>query len=448
MRELIFNVEFLSDVVLPATSNTEGNIERLEFIPGSNFLGMVAREYAKFSDSFNVFHSGKVRFGDATLLVDGEATYKMPLSFFHEKLEKNKMVNHHLIEDFSQFKQLKQKRNGYITQNLQEVALEYNYAQKSAYDKNERRSKEGSMYGYFSIPAGTLWQFSVKYDEIDNEDLERLKTNLLGKKRLGKSKSSQYGQIRIRQGEKASELQSHLKQGKTTVVYAKSRIALVDKEGNPTYDLKYLLDGLEDSNIVWEKSQIKTSTFTPYNGAMQTKTYSRVVINSGSVIVLQNLSSEQLECLEKGVGVYLSEGFGELLLNPSFLEKEGLFELNDEPKKEEPKPLAITEHSVKFLNNRESKKRETLALASRVHLFIEENKKLYRNISNSQWGTIRSICSGSSSNFRDEIRDYISDGKVTWKTEQIESLLEEGKSRAFIQLLSMQMPKVNRKGEK
>jgi len=446
MKELVFNVEFLSDIVLPASSNTEGNIEQLDFIPGSNFLGMVAREYAKFNDSFNVFHSGAVRFGDATLLVDGEATYKMPLSFFHEKLNKTQMVNHHLIKDFSKFKQLKQKRNGYITQNLQEVALEYNYAQKSAYNKEERRSKEGSMYGYSSIPAGTLWQFSVKYDEIDDEDLERLKMNLIGKKRLGKSKSSQYGQIIIREASKAEEAKSNLEQGTTTVLYAKSRIALVDAEGNPTYDLKYLVDGLEESNIVWEKSQIKTSTYTPYNGAMQTKTYSRVVINSGSVIVLENLSSEQLVGLEKGVGVYLNEGFGELLVNPNFLAIEDEFSLNGLSAKEELKPLPITEDTVRFLMNREDKKREILDLATLVHDFIEKHEKLYRNISNAQWGTIRSICSGTSRNFREAIREYISDGKVTWTTEQIESLLEEGKSRAFIQLLSMQMPKV--RGEK
>jgi hypothetical protein len=82
MGELTFQVEFLSDIVLPASSNTEGNIEHLDFIPGSNFLGMVARSYIDFNDSFNVFHSGKVRFGDATLLHEGRATYKMPLSFF------------------------------------------------------------------------------------------------------------------------------------------------------------------------------------------------------------------------------------------------------------------------------------------------------------------------------------------------------------------------------
>jgi hypothetical protein len=286
----------------------------------------------------------------------------------------------------------------------------------------------------------------VSCDGIDEADVKRIEQNLLGKKRLGKSKSSQYGQVKISRATTTKRVESRVTQTATTILYAKSRIALVDKEGNPSYNLKFLLDDLEESQIVWEKSQIRTSTYTPYDRTMQRKTYSRVVINSGSVIVLQNLSQEQLKRLTYGVGIYLSEGFGELLLNPSFLEREGLFTLDDTTDTAPPKPLPITENIVKFLNNKELKRRETLDLASVVYEFIEKNKKLYSNISNSQWGTIRSICGGASSDFREEIREYISDGKVTWSTEQIETLLEEGKSRAFIQLLSMEMPKS--RGEK
>ena len=447
MNELTFQVKFLSDIVLPASSNTEGNIEQLDFIPGSNFLGMVAKEYSEFNDSFKVFHSGNVRFGDATLLVEGETTYKMPLSFFHEKLEKTQLVNHHLIKDFLDFKQLKQKRKGFITKDLKEISIDYNYAQKSAYDKDKRCSKDGTMYGYNAIPEGTLWQFSVKYDALERKDVERITNNLVGKKRLGKSKSSQYGRVEISETTKSQTIVSHLVETPTTVLYAKSRLALVDVEGNPTYDLKYLIDGLNDTNIVWEKSQIKTSTFTPFNGAMQTKSYERVIINSGSVIVLQNLSKAQLEQLDRGVGIYFSEGFGEVLVNPSFLDKEEPFSLKKCSNGKEFEKVDITEPIVKFLNNRKLRNQENLELASAVYTFIQENRTLYKNISNSQWGTIRAICSGSSDDFRGEIREYVSDGKVTWKTEQIESLLEEGKSRAFIKLLSMQMPKGEQKND-
>jgi len=43
MKALVFQVELKSDIVLPATSNTEGKIDQLDFIAGSNFLGMAAQ---------------------------------------------------------------------------------------------------------------------------------------------------------------------------------------------------------------------------------------------------------------------------------------------------------------------------------------------------------------------------------------------------------------------
>jgi len=443
MNELVFQVEFISDIVLPATSNTEGNIEPLDFIPGSNFLGMAAREYGTFSNSFSVFHSGVVRFGDATLVSDNQTSYKMPLSFFHEKLDDSQMVNHHLIEDFSKYKQLKQKRKGYITKDFLEIGIKYNYAQKSAYDKENRHSKEGTMYGYKSIPSGTLWQFVLKYDDtIKSEDVEKIEKALVGKRRLGKSKSSQYGRVYISRSEKAEEVSCLPTNDGHVLLYAKSRLALVDEEGLPSYDLKYLTEGLSEENIVWEKSQIKTSTFTPYNSTMQTKSYERVVINSGSVIALQNLSSEQVNSLEQSVGVYLNEGFGEVLVNPAFLFKEGEFSLADGRETNGTSNIGVKDEMVQFLKKREDEKLQMITLASKVNRFARENKRLYKNISNAQWGTIRSICSSGRENFREEIRKYIESGKVTWTNEQIETLLEEGKSREFIKLLSMQMLKV------
>lgn len=449
MKELIFKVKFLSDVVLPASSNTEGNIEKLDFIPGSNFLGMVAKTYDEFENTFSVFHSGAVRFSDASVLIDNQSTYKMPLSFFHEKLDDSLMINHHLISDFSAFSQLKQKRKGYITKDLKEIEINHNYAQKSAYDKTSRRSKEGSMYGYDSLPSGMLWKFTVLYDEtISSADIERIKQNLVGKQRLGKSKSAQYGAVEIMEYDSVDSINTFEPKDDLTYLYSKSRLALVDEEGIPTYNLAYLTEDLDDSQVVWEMSQIKTSTFTPYNGAMRTKSYERLVINSGSVIVLKNLSEMQKKQLTEGVGVYLSEGFGEILINPSFLGLEGKFSFKDNKDNVDDKVSEsrdISNPMVKFLKLRATKKENELELAHKVSQFINDNKNLYSKINNAQWGTIRSICGSPSNKFREEIREYISDGKVTWNTQQIEMLLEEGKSRAFIKLVSMQMPKL--KGE-
>ena len=453
MNKLVFQVEFLSDIVLPASSNTEGNITQLEFIPGSNFLGMVAKNYDKFSNSFDVFHSGKIRFGDATLLKGDEALLKTPFSFFHKKLDDSKIYHHHFLSDVKrkELGQLKQLRSGYIFANsITEVSFEhinYNYAQKSAYDAEKRRSKESSMYGYKAIEAGTKWQFVVQYDADMSDEMELLTSTLLNSKRLGKSKSSQYGAIKIA---KSVELNSVALTdiNDEVILYAKSRIALVDNEGNATYDLKYLIDGLEDKNILYEKCQIRTSTFTPYNGTMQTKTYERLVIDKGSVIVLKDLSNEQIKALKKGVGVYLVEGFGELIVNPLFLMEEEAMTLIKKSKgnsKKDERVLIniedLKDETVKFLGIRNNEEIERWTLADDVDKFIEKNKELYKKIKNAQWGTVRSICTSNTENFKDEIRAYVSSGKVEWKENQTNELLKDNHSLEFIKLVAMQMSK-------
>ena len=450
MQELIFQVEFLSDIVLPATSNTEGNITQLDFIAGSNFLGMAAKKYREYENSYDIFHSGKLRFGDATLLNEGQQTYKMPLSFFYKKLDSETVYNQ-LIEDFSKLEQLKQFRNGYITKDKELNFIEYNYSQKSAYDKKNRRSLDSSMFGYSAMRSGTTWQFTLKYNGITPNDLEKIKENLIGIKRLGKSKSAQYGEVKISLTGENENIQN-IKLKDEVILYANSRLSLVNELGNPTYELKYLCEGLEEDNIVYDKTQMRTTTFTPYNGVRATKDYERVCITKGSVIVLRNISQTQLESLKNGVGAYLSEGFGELLINPSFLNA-NRFSFKESTKEQiQQEVLKVTDNTALFLQKRKNSKQEKLDLANEVHSFIEEYKSLYSKKMNSQWGSIRSKCA-SEEDIYTSVKEYISHGiaEEKWKGSKATTLLEAIKKstnpREFTKLLSMQMPKVKESQE-
>jgi hypothetical protein len=443
MKELVFQVELKSDIVLPASSNTEGKINQLDFIAGSNFLGMVAKNYDKFASSFDVFHTGKVRFGDGHILKDGKMTYKMPLSIFKEKTDENILVNQ-LHTSLDTLKQAQQLRNGYITKDLEQVLLDYTYSQKSARDKEKRTSKEGKMYGYTALKKGSVWQFVVKVDEtISNEDKNLIINTLQESKRLGKSKSAEYGEVKITYLENQSRENINDKNPKLdeVVLYCNSRLALVDDNGNPTYDLKYLCDGVK---IVYEKTQIRISTFTPYNGARKTKDYERVCINKGSVIVIKNPTKSQLETIQKGVGAFLSEGFGEILINPSFL-MEQKFELKKYEKKKEKEKVAITEDVVKFLAQREKTKNEMLDIAKEVAKFIEDHKKpTFSNIKSSQWGNIRSIATSNQKNWLNNIEEYVSSGAKKWEVQQSTTLLNAINTHTidqqkFTKLLAMKM---------
>ena len=454
MRELVFQVEFKSDIVLLASSNTEGKIDQLDFIAGSNFLGMVAKEYPTFQKrgtNFDIFHSGKVRFGDGHILKDSKMTYKIPYSYFHKKLETTPVFNHHFLDDkdFENLGQLKQLREGYITKDKEQIFVDYVYSQKSAYDKTNRRSLDSNMYGYKAIKKGSIWQFSVKLDDVvSKEDEQLIIETLEASSRLGKSKSAEYGQVEITHIPFCHpELDSESTSDNTVILYCNSRLALVDEDGNPTFDLKYLCDGVE---IVYEKTQIRTSTFTPYNGVRKTKDYERVCINKGSVIVVKNITDEQLLKIQNGVGAFLSEGFGEVLINPNFLMKPKFNFKKDDTKKEDLTKLPITDDVVKFLAQREQTKKEMLDIANEVAIFVNEQKSKLKNIKPSQWGNIRSIALSQDKDFLEKIKSYISNGARKWEDGQINILMNAINNhkidkQKFTKLLAMKMGGKNEK---
>ena len=60
MEKIQFKCELLSDIVLNESPATEGKRKCIDFIPGNNFLGIVASQLYKETDetSWLIFHSG------------------------------------------------------------------------------------------------------------------------------------------------------------------------------------------------------------------------------------------------------------------------------------------------------------------------------------------------------------------------------------------------------
>ena len=73
MKTLQFKCTLLSDIILNQNSASEGATKTLDFIPGSNFLGIAASQlYGTTNDEHHsaemleLFHSGMVRFWRCT----------------------------------------------------------------------------------------------------------------------------------------------------------------------------------------------------------------------------------------------------------------------------------------------------------------------------------------------------------------------------------------------
>lgn len=449
MKVLKFKCELLSDVILNQKFSTEGPNQTLDFIPGNNFLGIVAGKLYGSANTWTIFHSGKVRFGDAHPANGKNRTLRVPASFYIPKLQqKEKDENkecyvHHLIPNLQSGdllkKQLKQCRTGFYdftNQNAVQVKVNTDFAIKSAYDKEKRRSKDEQMFGYQCISKGMTYFFSI---EIDNDDLEDEVTSALtGIQRIGRSRSAQYGLVNISRTD-FEEPVSSIEETTELIIYADGRLIFLDEYGMPTYRPTADLLGLKGGEICWEKSQIRTFHYSPYNYKRKCFDTDRCGIEKGSVLVVK--WNGNLETLPTYIGQYKNEGFGKVIYNPVFLKatKEGLAEYKPCSPIEKEYAEEIVECQSPLLNYLTRKKAVNeivLDSYNKVNEWIGDNAKLFKDKAfASQWGNIRNIAMKGNSRkeiYRD-IMAYLSHGvaEEKWKERRRKNVLE-----SFIKTLS------------
>jgi hypothetical protein len=481
MIRLNFICEFKSDIVLHSSSNTEGKVDIFDYIAGSNFLGMVARDYKSFcKDAFEVFHSGSVRFGDAHIVKDNEKTFKVPFSWFAPKgvgldkaLKNKELYNEYFLtkDEYDRFiqdnKQLKQQRVGYITKSGELAKIKHNYRQKSAYDKSNRKSKDSSMFGYYSLPKGTKWAFSVEMDSDTHK--EKIIELLEKSKRLGKSRSAEYGRVKISLDENNTtffeqDLNPIKIDGKYYIfLYAQSRLALTNNGINSyRFDLESLNLG-KNEKIAWDKSHIRTTRYTPYISIRDNRDPERLIIDKGSVIAIEVKENFDVsfysKSIEKGLGLFLSEGHGKVVINPTFLTtKQPKFNKSNSNNQESKKNSFNKGIISKWLKEQQEKEKRNYELLKSVKEFIKEHKKDIKN-KKSQWGQIRSLCSANTTSqkiyealFSQELvnnhpKGFLLHGqaKEKWSYSLINALRDKYSKdfdyHSFIKLLSIYAPK-------
>ena len=427
MKTLQFKVTLLSDVIINQRAATEGNQSTLDFIPGSAFLGVAAGKiYQDESDeSFMLFHSGKVRFGDAHPLIDEKRSLKVPAAWYKKKDDKSdtELFVHHgmpkegLKDENDNPVQVKQYREDFIISKgenkVSKVEIQKHFAIKSVYDSENRRSEDAKMYGYQSLQAGSEWCFEVVLDDVNPELEAKLVNALKGKRTVGRSSTAQYGLVKIEKIEDIDRIENGFKfwgkpetrnnKENVVFVYAESRLIFIDKYGQPTFSPEAEQLGFPGGKICWEMSQIRTFQYAPYNNKRQTRDADRMGIEKGSVFCLKGASTSETDETEKWVGNYQNEGFGKVLINPEFLEYSGekgeaKYSFTNEKAKskitEVVKTLVRTNNEpvLKYLKQQKQLKDNQRFIYGKVNDFVEKNANSFRGESfASQWGTIRSL---------------------------------------------------------
>ena len=417
---LKFKCELLTDVILNQKSASEGSNTTLDFIPGSNFLGIVAGDIYKdptIEDNvkLKIFHTKYVRFGDAHPASGNNRTLRIPACLYFAKgaEEKNRIhYVHHLIKDNSSEElrkiQLKQERDGYADfmplkegKNATRFKIKTDFAIKSAYDRSLRRSEDEQMFGYQSMGKGTTYYFSIVIDSSLSEYAERIKTALKGQHRIGRSRSAQYGLVDIKayDFQEPESIKQTVKAGDNLIIYADSRLIFLDDDNQPVFQPTGLqLTGNKEDSILWEKSQIRTFQYAPYNYQRRCFDTDRCGIEKGSVIVVKVNQDIDIRNLKKYLGSYQNEGFGKVIYNPEFLMADGEGKLafkidsKEDGKAEEcgdPKTV-LTD----FLSALEVRRKENAEIYKAVNAWVNDSiilKTYAKESFASQWGHIRSL---------------------------------------------------------
>lgn len=447
MKTMKFKCTLLSDLVLSQVSSSEGNQKTLDFIPGNNFLGIVASQLYpdNLETSRLLFHSGKVRFGDAHPAVNDTRGLRVPASMYYPKLKKasDACYIHHIISNPCELAeiQLKQCRSGFFAfmndRHVGEPAMvSRNFILKSGYDSVTRRSKDGQMFGYESLSKGMTLFFEVESD-LDDDTNKRIVESLTGMKHIGRSRSAEFGLVEIAEynyNESVSTSNTiNIKGEQYVSVYADGRLIFLDEQGEPTFQPTAESLGLPGGSIDWEKSQIRIFQYSPWNGRRHTYDTDRCGIEKGSVFVVKCTKSPHVSTY---VGCYQNEGFGKVIYNPNFLQGDpsqngkALYALLDA----NPDAFETNLHEgtipdsvptpntplANFLLKQYQRQRSDSEAYRLVQDFVNQYAFLFRGEKfASQWGSIRSLAESLPlENLRDAIIGFLSHGVAKEKWEQ------------------------------
>jgi CRISPR-associated protein Csx10 len=355
---LRFRLDLLGDTVLSLDSGTAGQHKSLDFVPGAALLGAAAAagRYAGFQEgaAWDVFHSGKVSFGNAYPLLPGNLlSMPVPLSWHKPKYPGalglpdepltiwDKVSD--AIADIDQGKaqeaQWEQLKEGFVVPDAGNGAVgirsEKRFRRSTALDRNRLgKTRAGMLYGYESLAGGQTFWFDLIIDGgIGNDVRQRIVEALTGGEiRLGKSRHAEYGRARVTLLDASAEPAAPggpVSPDGPVRIYLSSDLALTDlKTGAPVAVPAPEHFGLPAAwRLDPKHSFVSMRRYSPFNGHRRSFDTERQVLVAGSVLTFEGNAVDKADpvalarMMAEGVGLHRQDGLGRIVVDPAFLGK-------------------------------------------------------------------------------------------------------------------------------
>lgn len=334
MPTINVNIHLQQPAIISLHSATAGTHQGLDFIPGATLLGHAAsRLYTGLDEAsaWLLFHSGKVRFGDALPLGShGQTSLPMPLSWHVDKgqtaVNDGYVVSAHVYDPWlvrtAGAAQPSPLRSGHVTACGQRISVQRQQTLKTAIDPRRGMAAEGQLFGYEAIAANQHFRATIHADDDVPQALwEQLLHALSGTARLGRSRSAQFGLARL-QTTPATPPATPPCAGRQLTLFLLSDLAL-EYLGQPCLepypDLFCLPEG---SCWLPSASFLRQRRYSPFNGWRRHYDPERQVISRGSVLRFElprPLDEDERRRLADGLGLHQEAGLGQVLVNPDLL---------------------------------------------------------------------------------------------------------------------------------
>jgi len=423
MQRIKYLITTLSPILFSKESGDRNMTETLDFIPGRVLLGIFAGKFIKdkklgnkaHEDEMfgNLFLKDKVSFSNAYIKhKKNESCFPTPFSIQYEKENKDNIYDLLIEPVDAQTKYA----DGYCL--LEEDRINIIKVEKSlnfhhGRDMETGTSKNGIIFNYESINKDQIFE---GYISGNPELLKSIYSNEEVVTYTGRSKSSQYGKIKIKFSSEPLEIEQKSESGFHNTITLLSDLLLFDDLGKSDCSKelfeKYLQEKISN-NITIIKSFIRPKRIDNFVSIWNLKRPSEICFAAGSCFLIEGIKETDLEKLKeleiKGIGERQGEGFGKFAFRNQRSEK--LINDISDPVKIRLPEIEIPETTKKYIQNavKEIIVREIKTKAiTDARTFYNDNKG---KVSKSLIGRLESFIKGSIS-----IEDFVKKVIIVRKT--------------------------------